>query len=934
MQGDFSRRTFDRLDAYRAVLLQQGRVVLDADWNEQADITAHHDEARTLDVVGRAGGPLPERTGRPGPFAIVDPDGKAPNGTSWADLWVTPGTYYVDGILCESRPPGWPLTGQPHLPLLPEPPAAGKGDRYVLYLDVWSRQVTGDEDPTLIEAALGGPDTSTRAATVWQVRHKSLTAGQTCADLRAPGWLSPARRTMTAMLKEQPPGTDPCRISTAGGYRLLENQLYRVQVHDADAGTVVWSRDNASVHAIVTGLEIVDAAAKQAVLTLDRTGQDEESALRPGQLVELTSRDFELTGRPGYLARVGAPDELSLPVTWAGGVPADLAALGAAPIVRRWDGGPASMAGPVDIEGGIVVSLGTTGTARTGDYWQIPARTVQLAYGLTQRSGTIEWPPGNRGPQQQPPAGPEHHVTPLAIVTYDGAGWTLESDCRSLFPAITRLISLDLVGGDGQHCLPGRALDEPVRVTVRNMGRPVPGAPISVSVSANGTATTAGGVTATDPAHPPVTGDDGVLAVLWRPGPAGPRTQTMTLTRLGDRGEPVDVPVVVTAQLCRPQLRLVGGDGQTTTAAKSTVPLPISVVLDSCCGPVPEMRVSAKAGADGLVAVATPGKPTPPALGSPSTGTAGAETGKQGEAAFWWQPGFGNGSAATLTITVPGTDLPPIVVGAQLDRPSGRTPGLHVLTLTFSETKRPFDNDSRVGYADLVGGITTQLSGVILPGCIGWTGIEPKPVARVTLALPWPLGKEDAGVWSDAVVGFRTVILDGHCQAQGNLLLWFPSSNADTWLREKLWTVLSKHDWRRPLVGRFQIDGWAVLSAENPEVHLNGHAAAYLETLPGGDFRTRLTASDDEVTGGQFEQWFYLTEEAGDGDLKPVPMAAGRRPATAVRVIESAGLTVAGTTSEPSDERRKGLVLRTDPPAGTLLQPGAAVTVVVSSGRS
>ena len=101
--GDFSRRTFDGADGYRAVLLQQGRVVLDADVNEQAEITAHHDEVRARDLVGRHGGPAPDphAAGRPGPgpFAIVGPSGQET--AAWGDLRLTPGTYYVDGVLVE-----------------------------------------------------------------------------------------------------------------------------------------------------------------------------------------------------------------------------------------------------------------------------------------------------------------------------------------------------------------------------------------------------------------------------------------------------------------------------------------------------------------------------------------------------------------------------------------------------------------------------------------------------------------------------------------------------------------------------------------------------------------------------------------------------------------------------------------------------------------
>ena len=38
MKGDFSRLTFDPKKHYRRVLMQQGRVQVDADWNEQEAI--------------------------------------------------------------------------------------------------------------------------------------------------------------------------------------------------------------------------------------------------------------------------------------------------------------------------------------------------------------------------------------------------------------------------------------------------------------------------------------------------------------------------------------------------------------------------------------------------------------------------------------------------------------------------------------------------------------------------------------------------------------------------------------------------------------------------------------------------------------------------------------------------------------------------------
>ncbi|MDE3084307.1 MAG: hypothetical protein KGJ37_03680, partial [Verrucomicrobiota bacterium] len=57
MKADLSRSTFSQKKHYHDVRLQQGRVQLDADWNEQIDIAAHRVETETLDVVGKCGAP-------------------------------------------------------------------------------------------------------------------------------------------------------------------------------------------------------------------------------------------------------------------------------------------------------------------------------------------------------------------------------------------------------------------------------------------------------------------------------------------------------------------------------------------------------------------------------------------------------------------------------------------------------------------------------------------------------------------------------------------------------------------------------------------------------------------------------------------------------------------------------------------------------------
>ena len=85
----------------------------------------------------------------------------------------------------------------------------------------------------------------------------------------------------------------------------------------------------------------------------------------------------------------------------------------------------------------------------------------------------------------------------------------VESDCRLLFPALTDLVALDLVGGDGQTAMPGDPLPEPVRVAVRAGSLPVAGAALGVDA---GSGTVSG---------EPVTGADGTAALTWTLDPGG-----------------------------------------------------------------------------------------------------------------------------------------------------------------------------------------------------------------------------------------------------------------------------------------------------------------------------------------------------------------------------------------------------------------------------
>jgi len=51
-RGDFTRDTFDAAKQYSRVFMQQGRVSIDADWNEQISISNHYQRMFTSAVIG------------------------------------------------------------------------------------------------------------------------------------------------------------------------------------------------------------------------------------------------------------------------------------------------------------------------------------------------------------------------------------------------------------------------------------------------------------------------------------------------------------------------------------------------------------------------------------------------------------------------------------------------------------------------------------------------------------------------------------------------------------------------------------------------------------------------------------------------------------------------------------------------------------------
>src|SRR5688500_12715755 len=315
MSGDFSRITFDPWDDDLGVLLQQGRPLSDAEWNALAMQMRRRMQVDTLDTIGAA--VVPMQT--PDAFKLGFYGGN--------NLSIGRGRMYVDGLLAENHGSGtkaWdmqieeeigtqpvyyaapasdPDAGQPYYP---NPPALPTSGRHLVYLDVWTREVNYLIRPELIEKAVG-VDSTTRLQAVWQVELlSSVGSSVNCsAPLDSiPGWLpanAPSAARLSTSTVPVPGEPDPCLVPPGGGYKGLENQFYRVEIHKGGGlgtATFKWSRDNASVETRVTHIPALNQ------LTVESIGKDAVLRFSDGDWIEITDDWRELHNEPGELRRI------------------------------------------------------------------------------------------------------------------------------------------------------------------------------------------------------------------------------------------------------------------------------------------------------------------------------------------------------------------------------------------------------------------------------------------------------------------------------------------------------------------------------------------------------------------------------------------------------------------------------------------------------
>ena len=434
MKGDFSKMTFNPDKNFLRVLMQQGRVQLDSDWNEQAAILLHYMQTLAADLIGPYAGPV-DNLG----FTISN----AGNG----NFTIGKGRYYVDGVLCENHA-DVTYFEQMNYPLNAEKDALTPSN-YLVYLDVWERHISYVEDDDIREKALNGVDTATRSKVIWQVKVKDI-ENQVWSDavqtLKKDALLL-SEVCLRAWVSPDNANADPCCQHPEAKYRGAENQLYRVEIHNADAEkfTFKWSRENGSMVFLVTNISV---AKTTITVELEHLGRDGKFGLAVNDWVELVDDNSVLMNIAYPLLQVHAIDHTTRTVELTESIPrVDPLVYDESkhPLLRRWDQKNADANGVavvfneqpptgIEIEAGIKVEFKLSGKAlQTGDYWLIPART---------NTADVEWSSQKDAndkviPAFMSPHGVDHRYAPLAIIKVGNDGNIGVSDYRCSFKPLS-----------------------------------------------------------------------------------------------------------------------------------------------------------------------------------------------------------------------------------------------------------------------------------------------------------------------------------------------------------------------------------------------------------------------------------------------------------------------------------------------------------------
>ena len=503
---DISRFLLQPRKHYIGMRMQQGRVLLDSDYNEGARHDDEDQRRTLLDFIGPQGSPdqgfsLGATDDEPlSPGDVLATIAFALNGSAGVtvalDYFVLPGSMYVGGLRLELEDPEQYVFQSDFLQIgitdIPDEPASSAEFGHFFYLEAWEQCVTAVEDGEILEHALGGPDTSVRVRRMRRVRFAPALEGENCAaafarvmsetgepfaqlDPKTGELVSFGRLKLEFAPGESEDTCAPCHPDPTGRYLGAENQALRVML--TDSNHFVWAYDNASPIYRVSVVGIgEDPSPGDVVVEMLTLPKDEEHWPLSGRVVEIIPWSAILDNGEKVADEVGVfcvIDDGYDPETHKFTLDTEIAMDQLNQLVHAWDTGhpraselnvaeggerlfyvrfwhQTNETTPAEIETTSGAALGSSGIVpnfanpgRRGDFW-IGALRPETPNRIVPHDLQDE-------PNGVPPHGPHHYFAPLMVVR--GTGTTVSSveDCRRPIVPATDTGCCTFSVGDGVH---------------------------------------------------------------------------------------------------------------------------------------------------------------------------------------------------------------------------------------------------------------------------------------------------------------------------------------------------------------------------------------------------------------------------------------------------------------------------------------------------
>jgi hypothetical protein len=396
MTGDFTSVPLRASDRWMSARMQEGRVLLDTDWNLNIDGPARDTRELVSDTIGPCGVPAGSSA-----FQVHFVGN---------DLVISAGNIWIGGMLARN-PADLHYTAQPQIDPL-------KSDGLALiYLDAFLEEVQAAEDPAdLLDPALDGVDTTTRQRVGWRVR-AARTSSHTCTTKGLPA--GNGTGLLDVAQTAPPVASDPCAPPDDPRAKLPDG-LLRIEVIDGgneQTARFAWSYSDGG-----------DAVAARVAGTAVTLVPSPSIAFAPGDLVEVSTlarREDRQNHGPLFSVADVTPQAGGALVTL--GAPSSLTGNPPGTCLRRWDGQSVGAAGGVSATfAGADVGISFTahaGSYLVGDWWGVRVRGSASDAVQTLTAA--------------PPDGVVHAIAPLAVV--DLGKHAVLTDCRPTFPTLTSI---------------------------------------------------------------------------------------------------------------------------------------------------------------------------------------------------------------------------------------------------------------------------------------------------------------------------------------------------------------------------------------------------------------------------------------------------------------------------------------------------------------